>query len=637
MVCRAARVVHPRHPLPIGRDTSAALLLTLGAGTRMSAPSFSLFQRAAPYTLIPDKSMLDTNLYKAIYLYNSRLPYPATPGVTGELAHTTGYKTAALADARSIAEQNLAILWGMDSMGEVDYAGNRLQYQSAEQILQGLDALPHTPTVVFITLFDLTRAEHSASLCLPNIAEKRRHAALLVLNQLLNGLMKRQEELLILCSPGPEESAPRGDRIAPLMIAGLAIHSDAFFSDSTRREGLAVNTDILPTLAQTLGVSSPNQAVGRALRMVHSGKVGAANMRLAYEQLLDEARLQDIFGGLPTIQLLVLIAGILSIKQGRKNAAVALGAVLASMPLALLLLPVLSPESVVWGGIFLSAALLFVAAAALILSKRSVPPEKCYNLLWISLLTVCIADLVTGTRLLSSAWMSYSVMEGARYFGIGNEYMGALIGAALCLLPNFANRKYGFLAFMTLSIILTVTMGWPEWGAKAGAIPSAGIAFSAALIVWKTGRRPTWKEITGITALLFLTLLGMAGLDKLHGRGGESHLGRALSGHAGGSWAEIARRKLAMEGYLILHSPWSLTLLGAGIAFLYLVKTHPAEPSDHAFRAGALAGVLSCLLFNDAGVAAAAILLTAGTAREFASYYNANRPPGSLSAGSGSI
>ena len=56
------------------------------------------------------------------------------------------------------------------------------------------------------------------------------------------------------------------------------------------------------------------------------------------------------------------------------------------------------------------------------------------GLFFLSLATtvVILVDLYTGTRLQEGSLLSYDPLGGARFYGVGNEYMGVLISAAIC-------------------------------------------------------------------------------------------------------------------------------------------------------------------------------------------------------------
>ena len=101
----------------------------------------------------------------------------------------------------------------------------------------------------------------------------------------------------------------------------------------------------------------------------------------------------------------------------------------------MLVLPLLRPASSDRRPLL--APLMLLIAPSSRLPAAGGPPL--FRLLCGLLLLFLLLDLATGSRLLQSAWMSYSVVEGARFYGIGNEYMGVAIGVA-CVLFGRASR-----------------------------------------------------------------------------------------------------------------------------------------------------------------------------------------------------
>ena len=93
--------------------------------------------------------------------------------------------------------------------------------------------------------------------------------------------------------------------------------------------------------------------------------------------------------------------------------------VVSAWPLALLLAPLADPHSV---GVYVA---VFAALTGLLALLPS-PPLICA-------LTalVIVGDGLTGTTLISNSALSEYALSGIRFYGIGNEYMGVLIGGAL--------------------------------------------------------------------------------------------------------------------------------------------------------------------------------------------------------------
>ena len=112
---------------------------------------------------------------------------------------------------------------------------------------------------------------------------------------------------------------------------------------------------------------------------------------------------------------------------------------------------------------------------------------------------------------------------------------------------------------------------------------------------------PFWP--TAVVAVITIALIAL--LDS--GGSAQSHIGRSLSV---GGITGIALRKAALNGYLLLHSKWSLCLIAAtaGIRILRLSGTpRVASPA-------LITGTVALLLLNDSGVVAAANALLIGFA-----------------------
>jgi hypothetical protein len=163
--------------------------------------------------------------------------------------------------------------------------------------------------------------------------------------------------------------------------------------------------------------------------------------------------------------------------------------------------------------------------------------------------------------------------------------------------------------------------GAPQFGAKAGAIPSAGIAFGVLLLMWKRGGLRV-RDVILLLIAAGLLLGAFAWLDLRRAAAQQTHLARAFAGAGGDTLWGIAQRKLTLEGYLLLHSPWSATLAVCAFGLWWLCRAHPAllSPDDtepktrRAVLAGLVAGAVASLLCNDSGVTAAALILLYGWA-----------------------
>jgi len=639
MVCRAARVTDKRLLRPDGRESNASLLATLGSGSRALAPLATL---SDPPEL----------RFRALKAANTALDHRVPLGALGDLFHQRSLKTATLGDADGVRPDSDAWYVATDSAGHVDLPMTRGGLLPDEQapfgvrtdvttLLAAFDAVSSRAGLIVVSCAALDRADRYAPFCLPAVATAHRVAAYRALNTLLTALLSRCEAQngqtaastvpILLLSPAPAASSEeRIDRLAPIVWWDSGEKAGTLSTASTRRPGLVLNTDVLATLADRLNLPLPPGATGRPFHTVQTVSPAAPVLAAHYTEWMRASQLQNSPGGLPTLQLLLpLIGTILLFSASRVPSEIrprlhrlvaALALVVITLPLGMLILPLLRPAAP-WIGVALLAILLLPLGLLATVRPQVVP--LLFRLLSGLLLLLLLLDLPTGTHLLQSAWMSYSVVEGARFYGIGNEYMGVAIGAA-CVLFGLSGARpkpeappssvTPILAFVALFLGLTLEMG--VFGAKVGAIPSAGTAFGVTLLVWRRGRLGL-KEIASIVLLAATGLGLLATFDARHAAGDQTHFIRALTGAGGGSLPEILLRKLQLEGWLLLHSAWSATLLLTASALLWIRRSMPhlfAAPPSRAALLGIEVGALACLLCNDSGLTAAALLCLYGWA-----------------------
>ncbi|MBE3591245.1 MAG: hypothetical protein IMW98_10605, partial [Firmicutes bacterium] len=251
-------------------------------------------------------------------------------------------------------------------------------------------------------------------------------------------------------------------------------------------------------------------------------------------------------------------------------------------------------------------------------------------------LALASAALLTVDALRGGTWtrwsyLGYSALSGARYYGIGNEFMGVWVGAVLVatvgLLERWPRRgHWGALALMAACVGL---LAWPEGGANFGGATAAVLAFVPTYL-YAVRRRVEWADV-GWAAAGFVAVTGlMVALDLLLDRGPASHVGRL----AREVWAagptplvRIALGKLATEWRLIQLTIWTklLAVFIASSAMLLLWSPEPMRRlwAEHpALRVGAFGyglATFTVIALNDSGIVAAATMLTMVAAAFFAS------------------
>ncbi len=510
------------------------------------------------------------------------------------------------------------------------------------------------PRPVFLTVEtgDLWRLEAEAAVMAPAPHAAARAAALARADRILGGILAavdRRRDLVVVASP-QAGLAERGEGywVAPLVAWGAGLPPSFLASPTTRREGFVANVDLAPSVLAFFGLPAPGWAYGRPWHPVGVGtplaerlaSLDALDAVLHGKQRAAATAVKAYIGA----QILAAAATVAVLAGARLPGAAPILAWswlwLAAVPLAMLLLAprvalvgsLLSPAAFAAG---VGAAALGLAAGAALVAggaaraggrdgRRSYGP---FALLAVLTAAAVAADAATGSRLMEASLLGHSLAGGARYYGIGNEYMGVLLGAALLvggalleLWPGAGGRRAALAGWCAAVYLL----GSPALGANLGGAVAAAVALAflgLRVSLPHLNRRATVAAVA-LAAVAAVTVF--AGLDLRLGEGGSHVAALAREAEAGrwGGVADTVTRKLAMNLRLLRWTNWSLAL----VAYVVTAAWLAARPAGrlrallHPFPglALALAGVplaaLAALLANDSGVVAAATTMVFGTA-----------------------
>lgn len=581
-----------------------AIYATLGAGARARVRS--------------PVGRLDAGTVQRLHRDNADLPYSLRIGLLGELLRGSGLRTCVAGNEDDLAERRAANLVIVDGAGRVDAdrsATSDRQREptapygvawSAEDYALGVG----TSSAQLWVFGDLARAARYADFCTPRAAAAHRSRALTRLDGVLRSATAAADEgfWCVLVGVPLVEAAPRWTRLAPVLIFRRGTFAGALVSPSTRTVGLITATDFLPTVLREAGIAPPKHLSGRPATVVAEETRVAAWLR-RYHKWSETARFQAHLGGLPVLQVaLVSMAALLSMGMVRFRPASQHGlartasAAVFALPLALLVLPVAQPEDLL--AAYTGLALVLLAAGALAWLRPAWTSG--YAVACCLLLAACLAvDLAAGERLLRQAWMGYSVVEGARYYGIGNEYGGCLLAAGLLLVGASLGARWRAWAPPLCLFFLGLLAAAPAAGANLGVGAAICLCACVAAFAWVRGRLRLLDVLfASVLAALFVAALIM--LDAQTGSQGRSHLGQAV---ASSDLLNAAARKAALNAALLVSSPWSPLLLASAVAFGLTTRLHPRTQRLFVLRATGATGALALLALNDSGVVAAACCL----------------------------
>ena len=282
------------------------------------------------------------------------------------------------------------------------------------------------------------------------------------------------------------------------------------------------------------------------------------------------------------------------------------------MPLAFLTAPVFqfkTPAGLVSG--VLIVTIIYYLIGYFLFRKDDIKQMGFYAFLTIGLI---IIDCVIGTPLMKSGIMSYDAINGARYYGVGNEYEGVTIASAVFALAVLLNyKKISKWLAVVLSLVILITSAMPSMGANVGGAISECVAYLLFILLIFDVKLDL-KKIIMIGVATVLIVVAFAGLDFLMGT--ESHLAVFTNQIIQEGPAAIFYtfgRKIQMNLKLAKSSVWvnilivSIIIIGALIfkPSGYFKKIHDKYPMIFKGFMASFVGCIVTLLVNDSGIVAA--------------------------------
>lgn len=561
----------------------------------------------------------------------------ATPGLLGTNLHQAGLSTAALgnADLPGLPQRSMAVI-AMDRNGIIDHGdvsgdllnGDRdkaLGYiTDYEALKQAFQKYIKSSDFMVIDLGDLARLEQSKPNLTDRVYYRERLRILKEYDSFLAWLEKSldlDQSRLLFASLAPSPRSIEDRRLFGLIaVKGEGITSGLLTSPTTRRSGIVALIDIAPSICDYLGAPTA-RLTGRPWHTV-DGYGNLETIQLIEKRTVLTNRLRpSLVKGYVVLHLVVLAVVILCLfikpEAGKYLRPLLLG--LLAIPLVWLLVclyPIVDPYLYVLMCLALTVLIVFFS---LRLSwKHSLDPPLVICLLTVAVLLV---DTSVNGYLLRYSVLSYDPMSGARYYGIGNEYVGVLLGSvimgAALLVERFSVRWWEPRLLMTAMFLLTaVIIGAPQCGSEFGGF-LAGLAAFAYTFLRFFKIRLRFKGVLAGCGLILIICLGLFFLDFSRPPELRTHLGQlvtSVQSQGLGVFLGIVTRKLAMNLKLIKYTIWTKVLLGTFLALGVLCyrpvgifkRVLLSYPSVAIGLEGSLVGTLLTLAFNDSGIVSAA-------------------------------
>ncbi len=581
-----------------------------------------------------------------LHAENQDKPFTARIGLLGKtLAQygipVTSYGNGDYDDTR----QRHAVLFAMDEKGTVpagelsgatqeltpDYPyGVRTNYAYLAKRVRD----DRTSGLITVQLSDLARLYQLADDMEPTRFERQYERVMADLDAFIGQVLSERKpgQMVMVVSPAVHQRAQQMKSLLTPVVIWTGEGGGLLTSATTRQTGLVSGVDILPSILAWLSVPLPTELVGHPMR-AETGKT-------VDHLLADVEQIDHLYRNRPSVlytyvmlQVVILVVAALLWLWGKGKSGEHLGRMRRGVRLALLsmlIFPVLFLGEALIGWmaappVVLGVLIMLAVGGAMMGEGRPLP------LLLIVFAGGTAAGLLldgfTGATAMRRSYLGYDPVIGARFYGLGNEYEGVLIGSTILFasaLYEWSSRRRGeagaagkFSALVAVAAFVTVLyyMAAPTFGTNAGGFLAGLIGFSVAffrLQGWRVGKKGllllAGGLCGGIAILIVSSLISAYPL---------THVGRVAQEIVSGNWTEVGlmvERKLAMNLKLIRVSAWSkvfaISLIVLSLLSLRSDRYLHHLAKDYPYLAkgflGVIAGSVAGLVLNDSGIVSAA-------------------------------
>jgi hypothetical protein len=546
-------------------------------------------------------------------------------GAVGQTILDAGGSTAAIGNSdsgyqvRDLWRSRPAALVAMDSVGRVplgavstDLLENdptapygfatdlEVLEEELERVSEALDDVDG-PGLIVIDPGDSERAFEFAPNVSEAVAEVHHENAVRTLDAIARAAheMLPEDGVLVVAPQVMGSEAGIASGLGPVIVSGPGWEG-YLSSSSTQRQGLVTNLDVAATILDSLGLDVPVEVLGNPF--VSQATSDSVDQRIARLQDMDDTAVAIDSAKPPIINtfiafttLTLVFATVVALRADRWRPTTvrrtvrvfhALLLSILTVPLASTLMflfdptPVTAGSAALWLGV--TVGLLFLAALAVYGYTSSI--RLPIGLLASLTTIVLVVDQWLGAPLSFTAFLGYSPLQGARYYGLGNEGAALLLGASLVgasmLLDEYRESRWAAWGrtwgLPILGLVVVVTSAAPFLGANVGVV-AWGVAAYAVAWALMNGYKLSWKLVAVGLLVVIALVAAFSVADLLGGDESQTHLGRAWQSAGQGGLGElwlIVVRKVETNLRVLTHTNWAYVLIVV-LAVLTFMRWRP--------------------------------------------------------------
>ena len=638
--------------------------LSLGMGVRTSASTHGrlAFERNEIHSLSDYSSVAEyittSDLYK---LYTGKTPpdgeiinigmgniektaLDITPnnqvGLFGKIARENGLAIGIVGNSDLNKPARESTMLAMDENGVIPFGsvGSDLLTTDAdilggmklnqEILLEEVERILPESDILFIDYGDTVRIQGTDRVTTESIRAEHKNKAIERADSFLGQVMKKvdmEETLFVVISPNPsKEMISQGNfALTPVIVSATNTEKGLLTSKTTRREGLVTNFDFGPTVFNFFGIARSKSFIGEPMQSI-SNENPTEVLLVNQAQSLYLRKYRKVFHWSFIILVAITLVGLYLSKFIKWNGLPSkilnyLSLTVMAIPLTMMTISLFGYKSIVLDLIYVLGGAFVIAYILDKIFKRKFMPIM---ILGLATSLFLLIDIFFIKKLMIISPLGSDAIAGGRFYGMGNDYMGILLGSTLLgifSLFHLYKIKKSTMAGLIASYMFLVILGLsPFFGANMGGTLSAMLV---ALLVLPIifDKKLSFKRMGIIIIGVIVSILILAALDTLFNPN-PTHAGKALEALLTGGldkFIEIIGTKLKQVFWNLANASWNIILFSEVILaiLLYkyknkdLMKIREIYPNLFKGFIVTLLAAIFIFLFNDTGTIAAALIL----------------------------
>lgn len=562
-------------------------------------------------------------------------------GLFGKRARENNFKIGILGNSDNGNISRESTMLAMDENGVIPlgYVDNDLlSYDeniigniklNPDRMMEEFNRIINDTDILFIDYGDTSRQENTESLAIDEIKINDKIKSIERGDNFLGKVIDSidmENTLFMVVSPNPSTKMIQEGNfgLTPIIISEKNINPGLLSSKTTRRNGLVTNFDFGPTIFNYLTDKKIDGFIGESIYSIDSEN-NVETLSKNYSDYIYLRNNRKVFhwGYIILAMLTILLAFIPKFtkwKTVHKSILKYMSITVFTIPLTMMTVSIFGYKN-----IFIDMIYVFLGGFLIGFILNKIFKNTLKTIMALGFLTsaILLFDTFIFKNLMIISPLGSDAIAGGRFYGVGNDYMGILLGSiVLSLFIFYDNYKINknIMLILSLTIVSIIILGLsPIIGANMGGTLSAMVVLllSAMMILEK---KLSFKKIFIVLCIVVVGILLVATFDSLFNPN-PTHAGKAmkalLTGGGFGKLFEIISTKLRQVFWNLAYASWNIVLFLQIILFILLYKFKKSciknlkMKNEKLFKGFTIILFTSIAIFgfNDTGTIAAALIL----------------------------